>query len=187
MNGKIAEATTRRVEWPDVDEDTFTRLCEYAYMGDYTPPPPREVVDEFIDYYVDDFMKTGDQPERLTSPRQDLTPVFLGHAQLYILADKYEIQPLCQLALSKLFDTLRKCTPYRASVFGVVEFAPFAYSAEYADSVKIEPLQRLAVSYTVSIIRYVGYTTAFLDLLAEGGRFVSDFGEISIYSFNDGH
>ncbi|PYI16005.1 hypothetical protein BO99DRAFT_415496 [Aspergillus violaceofuscus CBS 115571] len=27
------------LDWPDVDEGTFIRLCEYAYVGDYTPPP----------------------------------------------------------------------------------------------------------------------------------------------------
>jgi hypothetical protein len=38
MNGDMIEAKTRRIEWSDVDEDTFIRLCEFAYLHDYTPP-----------------------------------------------------------------------------------------------------------------------------------------------------
>ncbi|KAJ6031977.1 hypothetical protein N7540_002709 [Penicillium herquei] len=36
----MLEAGTRRVEWLDIDEDTFTRLCEFAYLRNYTPPSP---------------------------------------------------------------------------------------------------------------------------------------------------
>jgi len=38
MNGEMIEAKTRHVDWSDVDEDTFTRLCEFAYLRNYTPP-----------------------------------------------------------------------------------------------------------------------------------------------------
>lgn len=38
MNGDMIEAKTRHVDWPDIDEDTFARLCEFAYFRNYTPP-----------------------------------------------------------------------------------------------------------------------------------------------------
>ncbi|KAJ5976845.1 hypothetical protein N7501_000187 [Penicillium viridicatum] len=38
INGDMIEAKTSRVEWPEVDVDTFTRLCEFAYCRNYTPP-----------------------------------------------------------------------------------------------------------------------------------------------------
>ncbi|PLB47660.1 hypothetical protein P170DRAFT_476343 [Aspergillus steynii IBT 23096] len=39
MNGPMMEAKARKVDWSQVvDEDTFVRLCQYAYSCDYTPP-----------------------------------------------------------------------------------------------------------------------------------------------------
>ncbi|PIG69121.1 hypothetical protein AARAC_011693 [Aspergillus arachidicola] len=39
LNGPMLEAKTHHVDWSEVvDEDTFIRLCEYAYVRDYTPP-----------------------------------------------------------------------------------------------------------------------------------------------------
>ncbi|KAF7589721.1 hypothetical protein BBP40_003919 [Aspergillus hancockii] len=49
MVGVMIEAKTRRVDWADVDEDTFVRLCEYAYLHDYSPPTPRQMTDCPVD------------------------------------------------------------------------------------------------------------------------------------------
>ncbi|PLB49344.1 hypothetical protein P170DRAFT_384105 [Aspergillus steynii IBT 23096] len=39
MNGGMLEAKLRQADWSEVvEEDTFVRLCEYAYRGDYKPP-----------------------------------------------------------------------------------------------------------------------------------------------------
>jgi hypothetical protein len=37
INGSMCEAKDGIVILDDVDEQTFIRFCEYAYMGDYTP------------------------------------------------------------------------------------------------------------------------------------------------------
>lgn len=37
MNGLMREATDGVATLEDIDEQTFVRFCEYAYMGDYTP------------------------------------------------------------------------------------------------------------------------------------------------------
>lgn len=37
MNGLMPEATDGIATLEDIDEQTFVRFCEYAYMGDYTP------------------------------------------------------------------------------------------------------------------------------------------------------
>ncbi|THC92381.1 hypothetical protein EYZ11_008149 [Aspergillus tanneri] len=49
MNGAVIEAKTRRVDWSDADEDTFVRMCEYAYLHDYTPPSPHQMADWPVD------------------------------------------------------------------------------------------------------------------------------------------
>ncbi|KAH6996435.1 hypothetical protein BKA56DRAFT_156314 [Ilyonectria sp. MPI-CAGE-AT-0026] len=40
VNGQMKEAREGRVEWPDLDTDTFVRFAKYAYSGDYTEAEP---------------------------------------------------------------------------------------------------------------------------------------------------
>ncbi|KAI1470920.1 uncharacterized protein F4812DRAFT_419466 [Daldinia caldariorum] len=40
VNGEWKEAKESFTEWPEVDEGTFARFCEFAYTGDYTVPEP---------------------------------------------------------------------------------------------------------------------------------------------------
>ncbi|KAB8227224.1 uncharacterized protein BDW43DRAFT_317019 [Aspergillus alliaceus] len=47
INSAMLEAKRRQTDWSGVvKEDTFVRLCEYAYLRDYMPPScsEREVV-----------------------------------------------------------------------------------------------------------------------------------------------
>jgi hypothetical protein len=46
------------------------------------------------------------------NPTEDYTPVFLGHAQLYVFAEQWGINVLKTLALSKLHKTLTSFTLY---------------------------------------------------------------------------
>ncbi|OCL02376.1 hypothetical protein AOQ84DRAFT_434418 [Glonium stellatum] len=39
INGGMAEAKTKSVNFDDVLEEDFIRFCQFAYMGDYTTPP----------------------------------------------------------------------------------------------------------------------------------------------------
>jgi hypothetical protein len=49
-----------------------------------------------------------------SSPTEDYTTVFLGHAQLYVFAEKWSIEDLKTLALFKLHKTLILFTLYVA-------------------------------------------------------------------------
>lgn len=43
VNGKMREASELRVEWPDVDVDTFLRFAKFAYSGTYTEADPEDL------------------------------------------------------------------------------------------------------------------------------------------------
>lgn len=45
LTGEMIEAKLQCVDWSDVHENTFIRLCEYAYNRDYTPPSPLQRID----------------------------------------------------------------------------------------------------------------------------------------------
>ncbi|KAI5868183.1 hypothetical protein GGS23DRAFT_591975 [Durotheca rogersii] len=40
VKGKMKEARESVAEWPEVDEGTFVRFCEFAYTGSYKPAAP---------------------------------------------------------------------------------------------------------------------------------------------------
>jgi len=46
INGDMVEAKTGVIDWKDVDEETFVRFCEFAYVQDYTPPRFSECSDD---------------------------------------------------------------------------------------------------------------------------------------------
>ncbi|KAJ5135223.1 uncharacterized protein N7515_004501 [Penicillium bovifimosum] len=239
----MLEAKTRHVDWSEVDEDTFVRLCEFAYFRNYTPPtfrlvdgrspaeatklpkapvpepesepepepePEAAPVDQspsskdttcnepeipytersiwtgqLRDAFTKDLtissMQSGNldynfTPPKNTSPWEDFTPVFVEQARLYILADKYGIDSLCQLILSKLHQTLKSFKLYDTGITGIIEFVQFVYSntpPTYGN--QIDPMRDLVTRYVVSVIGKIGESECFQDLLEDGGPFVSDF------------
>ncbi|KAM6520851.1 hypothetical protein FSOLCH5_005637 [Fusarium solani] len=44
VNGNMKEAREGRVEWLDLDVDTFVRFAKFAYSGNYTPAEPELIV-----------------------------------------------------------------------------------------------------------------------------------------------
>ncbi|RDH26339.1 hypothetical protein BDQ94DRAFT_178258 [Aspergillus welwitschiae] len=255
LNDPMLEAKTHHVDWSEVvDEDTFIRLCEYAYVRDYTPPsctersyqtlvsasgmaeeqteagewsgkkkgycssrepssdqPPAETPCE---NYADELMAPEAEPEEEKKsiwshhlrdrfknlsmqytnsydnvlsktkekfaprgncdPKNDFTPVFLGHTKLYILADKYGIVSLADLVLGKLATTLSCFTLCEDDIGVVAELV----RASYQDTMPNDALSTLVTTYIVSVLGQIGEITGFRELLAEGGDFVVDFWQI---------
>ncbi|XHG05824.1 hypothetical protein AWENTII_009038 [Aspergillus wentii] len=263
MNGRMNEAKSRHAHWSDVDEDTFIRLCEFAYNRDYTPPscveftqdppilqdtdmtirkksasitrrkkwmmnyddvPPapdwdepepvpepepepepvaegevpvedcqlpyteksiwtRHLHDAFKEsilhpFPADESPTDTFRPRGNVSPKEDFTPVLLGHARLYVLADKYGIKLLQSLALNKLYHTLKSFKLYERSVGGIIEFVRFTYANTLGDVYGIDDLRDLTRRYMVSVIGQLGGNKEFKELLGDGGDFVVDFWDV---------
>jgi hypothetical protein len=272
----MKEAKLREVNWPDVNRETFIRLCEFAYLQDYTPPafeqrpysedsmsPAPEVTalknHEFWDGWdgwtssqrrkkeregrkrgiparLEDITPEpepepypepepepypesepapapapeSEQPEPElpfkerdisdgdlrrefltlqyiptkqthrfnttgnTGPSQDFTPVFLGHAELYVLADIYGIEPLRQLILYKLRQTMGAFTIYEENVASIIEFVRFVYQNTPSRNGEIDSLRKLTTHYVASVLGQIGDREDFGELLVEGGEFVMD-------------
>jgi hypothetical protein len=268
INGDMVEAKTGMIDWRDIDEETFLRFCEFAYVQDYTPPrfgectgnreepelePPKleqqqaemdswdkwgslakkKKKDKLYNGWEasdDDTRKDDSAKSRLrntlsdsdylppssklsfhrqfetisnTSPHQDFAPVFLGHARLYVLADKYDVRELKSLVLYKLYNTLKAFTLYKSRIADVIELVQFVYdntppsyqcaceagaisqseanpdrpvnASGYHEERKMDGLRKLVTSLVVSKLEMVAETRVFLDLLQDGGEFVKDF------------
>lgn len=127
----------------------------------------------------DDGLDRTFTPPQNTGPEEDFAPVLLEQAQLYVLGDKYGIDSLCQLVLSKLHQTLRSFKLYETGVGGIVELVRFVYENTPPNYGKrLDGLRNLVTRYVVSVLGQIGEDECFQDLLAGGGPFVSDFWHI---------
>ncbi|KAJ5306955.1 hypothetical protein N7508_005970 [Penicillium antarcticum] len=251
----MIEAKTRHVDWSDIDEDTFARLCEFGYFRNYTPPisrlidgrspftkvtetakekkkrkknrlhsdwndslmeptpepgpeaepeapPPDDACDDQEVPYKERSVWTGQlrdvferslvvpsppitdldytfMPPKNAGSWEDFSPVFLEQARLYVLADKYCIESLCQLVLFKLHQTLINFKLYDTGLSGIIELVRFVYTntpPNYGE--KIDAMRNLVTRYVVSILGQIGENECFQELLEEGGPFVTDFWHI---------
>lgn len=137
----------------DPKETLFSR--EYSVpQGTFEIPPPR--------------------PNQ--SPEEDYTDVFLSHAQLYVFADKYDIQPLKMLALDELHATLAIYTLSYARTGDIVALLRYVYGNTIQSDEGEEDLRK-------ELTRYIGGEMAtlindgdFKDLIIEdGGPLLGDF------------
>lgn len=68
------------------------------------------------------------QPRQNKSLKEDYRPIFLAHARLYVLGEKYGIQTLKAKVLQKLHLTLCNFTLYKACIGGVVDLIRYTYA-----------------------------------------------------------
>ncbi|KAE8423583.1 hypothetical protein BDV36DRAFT_279106 [Aspergillus pseudocaelatus] len=117
-------------------------------------------------------------PRGNTELNEDFTPVFLGHASLYVLADKYGIESLSQLVLDKLKQTLKGFKLSAANVPDIIELVRYTYAHTPRLVTGRNELRTLVTMFIISSIGQIGETESFQELLVEGGDFVVDFWQI---------
>jgi hypothetical protein len=108
---------------------------------------------------------------------ENYTPVFLGHARLYVFAEKYGISTLRTLTLSKLHQTLVYFTLFDERIGDIIALVRYAYSNDNTpdhEGEKVDSLRRLVAQYIVRESMTFGNTEEFRSLLEEGGPFVRD-------------
>lgn len=107
-----------------------------------------------------------------TEACEDYTPVFMCHSSLYVFGDKYDIEPLKQLALSKLHSCLCQFTIYKRRVADVTRLVRYAY--QYTLESHDEPLRSLVAQYIAANVESLTGAPEFDDLLQEPGPHTKD-------------
>jgi hypothetical protein len=107
---------------------------------------------------------------------EDYTPIFLGHARLYVFAEKWGIDTLKALTLHKLQKTLILFKIYEARRGDVVELVKFAYSNENTPDLDddVDALRELVVHYVTYQLESLIGAPEFLVLLEQPGPFSRD-------------
>ncbi len=116
-------------------------------------------------------------PRPNSSPEEDYTTVFLGHASLYVFSEKYGVESLRALTLKKLHNTLVTFTLYPARIGDIVKLISYTYSSEHTPDHedRVDDLRALVIHYVACEVDTIAESELFLSLLEEGGPFVRDF------------
>lgn len=241
MCGEMSESLAGEVILKDVDEETFARFAQFAYLGDYSVPtmiispskkcstPPNEWPaqsnewpaqpegplalkrDEFpwripevpgkkkskspglryarlnpkfssLYYKIDpqtDFTKKY-KPSLADGEKENVSKILLVHASLYVLGDKWGVEELRMLALSKLHKTLSMLPRDVEKIPYIVDLTRYAYSDENTPDLEsgMDNMRELICCYLATCAEMSSRSISFLTLLEEGGPFVRDFWKI---------
>ncbi|KAG9240865.1 hypothetical protein BJ878DRAFT_578709 [Calycina marina] len=107
-----------------------------------------------------------------SDPTEDYTTVFIGHAQLYVFAEKWGIASLKTLALSKLHKTLTTFTLYAVRRPDIAALLRYTFSNNHTPDLvdAVDDLRSLVMLYTVSEAENLIHCPNFLLLIGEGGQ-----------------
>ena len=98
-------------------------------------------------YTMRNASKDNPQPRRNTNHEEDYSEVFLGHARLYVFAEKYDIQNLKVLAVEELHATLAVFTLYQQRTRDIVALLRYIYANTAEPKSGVEDLRSLMTEY----------------------------------------
>lgn len=104
------------------------------------------------------------------SPRESFSPVFLSHARLYALAEKYGVEPLKALTLRRLHAALAGFRIYPERLDDLADLVP----AVYYSTVDGDPARRMLVLFFACIAEHVKECLAFRAVMRCVGEFADD-------------
>ena len=117
------------------------------------------------------FPRGSPSPRPNKNSKEDYTDVFLSHAQLYVFAEKYDIQSLKTLALEELHATLVPYTLHDIRTGDIIELLRYVYANTCKPQEGVDGMRSM-------ITQYIGYE---MDVLMEA----AEFGELIIESGGD--
>ena len=114
-------------------------------------------------------------PRGNKAPEEDYTEVFLGHARVYVFAEKYDIQPLKTLALLKLHYTLSIFTLFPQRVGDIMTLLKYVYAntAEAVDGT--EDIRTMLAHYIGCEMETLTKDGEIKDLMLDNGDMLGDF------------
>ncbi len=115
-------------------------------------------------------------PRPNQDPEEDYTDVFLSHAQLYVLAEKYDIQTLKYFALEELHATLAIYTLYPRRTGDIIALLRYVYGNTGQSNGGEEELRQVLTAYIGYEMDTLMDDEDFRDLMIEdGGPLLGEF------------
>lgn len=109
-------------------------------------------------------------------PIESSGEVLLAHASLYVLAEKWGVNSLKMLVLSKLHQTLSTLRLDASKVQEIIDLARYTYLDGSTPDLEtdIDGLRKLISLYMAANVEIISEHTSFMELIEGGGAFVRD-------------
>lgn len=107
-------------------------------------------------------------------PADSHEEVFLCHVRLYVLAEKWDIQPLKTLSKAKLHQALINFNLFAERVGDIVALLRYLYVNTPDNDGTKDDLRDLVMHYVVCHYTTIAVSEDFLNLMDEGGEWVRD-------------
>lgn len=131
---------------------------------------------DFVDIWAPDTASAWSPPLRSNkSSKEDYTHVFLGHARLYVFAEKYDIQYLKDLALQKLQQTLAIFTLYQERVGDIITLLKYVYDNTAESEPNNEDIRTMLAHYIGCEMEILVKEGGIKELLATNAEMLGDF------------
>ena len=108
-------------------------------------------------------------------PEEKYEEVFMGHARMYVFAEKYDIQPLKKLALQKLQHQLAIHTLYIERVGEVLTLLRYVYANTSGSTDDTDDIRTMVVHYIGIEMGNLYKDGEIKDFMQEEGEFLGDF------------
>ncbi|KAL6719502.1 hypothetical protein ACLMJK_003742 [Lecanora helva] len=108
-------------------------------------------------------------------PDEDYTEVFLGHARMYVFAEKYDIQPLKKLALQKLQHQLAIHTLYIERAGEILSLVNYVYGNTGETSGNSDDIRTMLAHYIGVEMANLMQDGEIRHIMQENGELLSDF------------
>ncbi|KAG9228376.1 hypothetical protein BJ875DRAFT_477644 [Amylocarpus encephaloides] len=122
------------------------------------------------------------EPPMDDGPVENSGEVLLAHASLYVLAEKWGVNDLNMLALSKLHRTLSTLSLDKSGVQEVINLTRYTYSDGVTPDLEtgMDGLRNLICLYIAANVGVVSEQDSFTDLIEDGGAFVRDIWKLVV-------
>jgi hypothetical protein len=139
-------------------------------MSKWANSPRGRLVGKFLDESGSEYPTSTSVflPRKNTEACEDYTGVFLCHAKLYVLGDKYDIPPLRQLALHRLHATLKEFTLYPSRMDDIATLAKYVFE----NTVPEDKIRDMITLYYACIVEDASKHDGLKSLIDE----IPDFG-----------
>ena len=127
-------------------------------------------------YTVRNIKKDAPQPRSNSNSQEEYSEVFLGHARLYVFADKYDIQILKILAMEELHAALAVYTLYQERTGDIVALLRYVYANTAESKNGVEDLRTILTQYMEAEIGTLIEDEELQEvMLQDGGPLLADF------------
>ncbi|KAL6693357.1 hypothetical protein J3F84DRAFT_380617 [Trichoderma pleuroticola] len=145
-------------------------LCPQCRAGSIKLKKKQSMIEKFNKNSTYASPTTAFTPRKNTESCEDYSGVFLSHARLYVLADKYDIKQLRDLSAHKVWATLKEFTLYPERMGDVVGLVRYAFQ----NTLEKDKLRALLKDFCACIVEDLCKGQGFQDLICETPEFACE-------------